>query len=396
MFSAFADGVLHDLNNIHGAMTAVADSFERLEPSARISDPAPRECLTDLKAALKRATALTRRLRAFTRTESEGHTTLDLSAICEETARLFRRALDEKVELRAEIEPGLMVTGDAGALHQMLLNLCVNGRDAMPEGGRLTIAVASAAADEVAAHGLDGSRPHVVVSVADTGAGIAEAEQERIFEPSYTTKKDGSGLGLAIVREVVLTHGGKLALESAPDEGTCFRMYLRAAVVPRPSHPGAEPPPRGAVLIVDDDPVLRRGVARSLVGEGFRVSQADSGAAALELLAQDVERPDLLLLDLDLGDMRGEDLLRILSSRTGAPRVVVMSGEASPLREQQLRRAGAHGLLPKPTPTAQLVRALERAARAPHPATICDEPTTDRAVTDLDELGLSGSTKKEP
>jgi two-component system, cell cycle sensor histidine kinase and response regulator CckA len=377
VFGVFADGAIHDLNNVLAAMTAVTDYLEGLPHTTPLSDASARECVTDLRAALKRATGLTRRLRSFTRAEAEPHASVDLSAICDETARLVRRALGRDIELTVDVEPGLMMVGDGGALHQMILNLCVNARDAMSAGGRLTVAARTADADELEGMGLDGDAPYLCVSVADTGVGIAPADRDAVFQPFYTTKAHGTGLGLAIVREVVLTHGGKLTMDSEVGRGTRFTAYFRAISSASVSGTRASIVKRAAVLIVDDDQVVRRGVARTLSRMGYRISQAACGAAGLEHLRR--ERPDVVLLDLNLGDMRGEEVLRILRREADPPPVIILSGELTPSREQDLRRDGACGFVHKPSPTSRLVRAVEKALQTAA-ADDLDEPTTERLL----------------
>jgi two-component system, cell cycle sensor histidine kinase and response regulator CckA len=378
MFGVFGDGVIHDLNNMLGAMSGVADYLEGLPASTRFSDPQAREGLADLKAALKRATTLTRRIRALTRGEAESHTRIDLTALCDETARLVRRALGPTIGFTVEVEPGLAVTGDGGALHQLLLNLCLNARDAMPSGGRLRVAARRARRDELPAQGLSTVAEYLVVSVEDTGVGIAPADRDRIFEPFYTTKPEGSGLGLAIVREAVVTHNGKLAVESELGRGTRFDVYLRAAPPAHVSAPRLSAPRCGLVLVADDDAVMRRSVARVLSRRGFRVAQAASGAEAHAHLAGGGERPDVLLLDLDLGDMWGGDLLLMLRAMPDPPRVIIVSGALTPDREETLRREGADALLRKPTPMNQVVSTIEAVLGTS--VTIDEEPTTERLL----------------
>ncbi len=333
-------GVAHDFNNMVGAVTAAAECLAGVLEDETMDRDVAADCVADMQAAASRAAALSRSLLDFAKGANSGHRVVDLGALCKDLVKLVRRTFPHSTRIVLDAQPGLAVEGDATELQQILMNLCVNGRDAMTDGGTLHITARRARPDEGPPVGSV-ERGRVVVSVGDTGVGIDEETRKRIFEPFYTTKPRGAGfgVGLSTVRELVNVHGGSIEVASEPGVGTRFDVFL-----PKASTSGALPTetttqappvmPRGGiagstVLLVDDEPVVRRSLARLLRRAGAEVVEACDGRAGVERFASLDERPDVVLFDLDMPRLTGDEAHRELESVHGHVPVVFMSGRGS-------------------------------------------------------------------
>ncbi len=221
-------GIAHDFNNMLSSVVSNLEFLSALPDDQRLGDPTTRECLDDLQAAANRAAALSRQLLRFTRAERSREATIEVTEVCNEVVALIRRTFPRSIDLVAEVSDALRVTGMSLELHQVLMNLCLNARDAMPEGGTLTLKASSASASDPASGGAGET---VSLAVADTGGGIADTMIDRIFEPFVTTKRDGAGygLGLSTVREIVNTLDGDITVDSELGRGTTFTILLPAA-----------------------------------------------------------------------------------------------------------------------------------------------------------------------
>jgi CheY-like chemotaxis protein/two-component sensor histidine kinase len=349
-------GVAHDVNNMLAVMLSSLDSIEENVFGGKSDDAALRECLDDARTAVAQAAGLTPRLLAFGREGREE--TVDVTALCSEIAQLARRTFERRIAVEEDIASGLMLRGDRVGLHQVLMNLCLNARDAMSGSGRMRV---HASAEHAG----------IVLSVSDTGAGMDGGACTRIFEPFFTTKGAlGAGLGLATVREVVTAHGGTIEVESAPGRGTTFRVRLprrvhgRQPVVTiahdkRPVTPAARR--AGSILVVDDELTVRRAFARVLRSAGHSVTLAADGAAAIELFERATYRPDLVLLDLDMPGLRGDEVQRRLRLLDPSVCVVFVSGHRCPDIEEKVLQDGALAFLGKPLGNSALVTAVEQA-----------------------------------
>jgi CheY-like chemotaxis protein len=294
-----------------------------------------RRNLTEIRKAGDHAASLTRQLLAFGRGQMLQPRVLDLNTVVGEMDRMIRRMIGEDVELVTSLFPALgRVRADPSQIGQVILNLAVNARDAMPGGGKLTIETADVELDGRAHPGLDAGR-YVMLAVTDTGCGMPKSIQEHIFEPFFTTKeKDkGTGLGLATVYGIVKQSGGAIAVYSEVEAGSTFKIYLprvEAVAEPLPSHPSTAEPERGSetVLLVEDDPAVRGLTHEVLTDAGYHVLEAASGPEALELVDNYIARIDLLLTDVVMPRMNGRELARRLEElRPGLP-TLYMSGYA--------------------------------------------------------------------
>ena len=335
-----AGGVAHDFNNLLAVIINYSDFV--LEA---LSDPAPagleelfESIRSDMQAifrAAETAAALTRQLLIFGRRDAAHPKVLDVNNIVGTVEPLLRRTLGEDVALVLALEPGLAkVRADAGRLEQVLLNLAVNARDAMPDGGRLTVSAENVEVDGEAAleQGLDVGR-WVRLTVSDTGVGMTPSVAARAFEPFFTTKPKGhgTGLGLATVFGIVGEAGGRLSLDSQPGEGTKVHVYLPAVAgdaVATTEIPGGVPPTGGGqtVMVVEDEDVMREVARRILAGNGYSVVPASDASEALRLCEDDDVEIDLILTDVVMPGLSGPDLVdRVRSVRPGLP-AIYMSG----------------------------------------------------------------------
>jgi CheY-like chemotaxis protein len=308
-----AGGVAHDFNNlltvINGYSALVYDQLP--EPDAMRSQ------VDEIRKAGARAAELTQQLLAFGRKQVGRPRPLNLNSVVEESEKMLRRLLCEDVELITRLDPSLgLVTADPVHVHQVLINLAVNARDAMPNGGTLVIETANAPLDtrQASAQSEFRSRPAVLLSVSDTGIGMDEETRKNIFEPFYTTKGNkGSGLGLATVYGIVQQNQGWIDVSSDLGRGSVFRIYL-------PRTEGTDKPASAApvvaaqlngsetVLVVEDQEQVRSFVVKALAGYGYRVLQAAEASQALTMAECHSGAIDVLLTDVVLPGMNGREL----------------------------------------------------------------------------------------
>lgn len=359
-----AAGVAHDFNNLMGAAITTLHALERRVDELAPGDPEAGDCVADLRSALDRAADLTRGLATLgRRQERRPAELLEVAEVCGEVERLCRRTFDAQIQIEVAAQDGLVVLGDRTELHQVLLNLCLNARDAMPGGGRLRLSAS-------------GSRNVVTLVVADTGAGMDDDTVAHVFEPFFTTKPDGrgSGLGLATVAELVRGMGGQIEVDSRLGQGTRFRIELerhRDAPPARPAPPPVEPAStlarsvRGRILVVDDQDLVRRGIGRVVRSIATDVLYARNGTEALAVARRSHPPLDLVILDLDMPDMGGEEVLEELVQAGGRrPAILIVSGHWDPARKRAALNAGADAFLGKPFDAAELRAEAARLLRA--------------------------------
>ncbi len=353
-----AGGIAHDFNNVLQAMLSHVEMLPRGRSAPDVADAR----LDEVTALIRRGATLTRQLLLFSRRETSKPERLDLNRIVGEVASMLQRLLRSDIAFTLDLCPdALPILADRGQIEQVLMNLAVNAGDAMPDGGRLVVRT-----------GLDPSGS-VVVSVEDTGSGIAEDIRSRVFEPFFTTKPagEGTGLGLSVVHGIVTRHGGKVELESQPGRGSCFTVTLPLAagttppetVKPECRQTPSAPRSGRRILVVEDESGARAVLGEILTTFGYEVLAVSTGAEARSLLAGPAF--DLLLTDLTLPDESGVGLARDLSARWQGMKVVLMSGFTEDETVRGMVAGGAARFLQKPFNLGALEREVRAALGAP-------------------------------
>jgi PAS domain S-box-containing protein len=343
-----AGGVAHDFNNLLSVILTCVGFAQRELPG----DSPVRDDIEEIGRAADRAAALTRQLLMFSRREVVKPEVLDVGALVRDLERLLNRTLSERIALRIAIGPEIVpLLADRAQLEQVLVNLGVNARHAMPDGGTLTIAVTGA--DE-----------GVRITVADDGAGMTADVRARAFEPFFTTKAagEGTGLGLATVHGIVTDSGGTVDIDSEPGRGTTIAIWLPAAppgavVAEEPPEPSERAPGFARVLVVEDQDPVRRQACRILRDHGYEVRDAPGADEALA----DWQDTDVLVTDVVMPGMTGHELAEIAAERSPALRVVFMSGHTEDVLVRDGARMGEITFVQKPFTRDSLLRAVEEA-----------------------------------
>ena len=325
-----AGGVAHDFNNLLAGIIGYA---ELLEQDAGNSSSV-REDAAAIRRAAVRGADLSRSLLTLARRNPRNTEPVEIDAIARDTADLVRRTIDRRIEVECTATSRAVVIGDHSLLSNAVLNLAVNARDAMPDGGRLAIRVTRAAPDAAfrERHGLPPDRDLVAVAVADTGHGMSVEVRAHVFEPFFTTKAPGkgTGLGLALVYGTVRDHGGSISIDSEVGRGTTITVFLPCEGEGAEAGPGASVSPRAAreahVMIVDDDEVVRAVGTRILQRIGYRVSAAPDGPTALERLAAADDEVELVILDGNMPRMSGAETARRIRDRWPGMPIIFASG----------------------------------------------------------------------
>ncbi len=327
-----AGGIAHDFNNL---LTVVTGYNDLLLANFKVAD-GMRGYLEEIKRAAERATELTRQLLAFSRKQVLAPQVLDLNTVVAGLDKMLRHVIGEDIDLATVLEPDLgRIKADPGQIEQVLLNLAVNARDAMPHGGKLTLTTANVDLDRTYAlrHALTSPGPHVLVAVSDTGCGMDGETLNHIFEPFFTTKEPGkgTGLGLAMVYGIVQQSGGNIWVYSEPGKGSTFKVYfprVHEPVARDSRREGAEAAARGseAVLVVEDDAAVRPLVRGVLGAHGYKVLMAPSPGEAVRICEDPTKTVDLLLTDVVMPLMSGRQLAERLVSLRPKLKVLYMSG----------------------------------------------------------------------
>jgi PAS domain S-box-containing protein len=348
-----AGGVAHDFNNL---LTVILSHAQLAEAELPPGSPL-QELVAPIREAAQRGTALTRQLLAFARKQVVSPAVLDLNEVVRGVARLLQRLLGETVGVGVRLSPDLWrVRIDPGQLEQVLVNLAVNARDAMPDGGRLSVATSNAplAAQDARGRGVPAGE-YVELVVTDTGHGMDAATARRAFEPFFTTKGElGTGLGLATCLGIVQQAGGAMWAETAPGRGTAVHVLLprHAGEAPRTAEATRTPRPAvvgpATVLVVEDEEMVRRTALLSLRRAGYGVLAAASGPEALRVAADHAGPIDLLLSDVVLPGMSGRELAERLRVARPGVRVLFTSGYAEDEALRAQAAAGSVPILPKP------------------------------------------------
>src|SRR3984957_10792917 len=328
-----AGGIAHDFNNLLMVISGYSEFLlERLGPDPQLRGPAQ-----EISNATQRATSLTRQLLAFSRKQMLAPKVLDLNEVVAENLKMLTRMIGEDIDLVMVPGPGLgAVRADPGQIDQVIMNLAVNARDAMPKGGKLTIETANIKLDDNFARTHTPLTPgdYIVLAISDTGIGMDTDTQSRIFEPFFTTKgAKGTGLGLSTVYGIVKQSGGFIFVDSQPQRGTAFRAYFPrvdaredaatthdALGLPHADH-GQE-----TILLVEDENNLRRLARQYLEMQGYKILEAEDGAAALQIVEGHQGKIDLLLTDVIMPGMNGRELADHITELLPEVRVLYMSG----------------------------------------------------------------------
>ncbi len=357
-----AGGIAHDFNNLLTVIIGVIDVAlaNQTEESPLYAD------LKEVRRAGQRAAALTRQLLAFSRRQVLQPRVLDLNTVLADMLSMLRRLLIEDITV-VFMPSGLgLVKADPAQLEQVIVNLAVNARDAMPTGGTLTIETRELFLDEMfaAEHPSVQPGPHVMLSIGDTGVGMDDTTCQRIFEPFFTTKApgQGTGLGLSMVYGIVKQSGGSIWVSSEIGRGSTFRIYLPLAkgiAHTNPRGPAAHASPGSeTILLVEDEDVLRRLVTRILQSSGYTVLAAANGDEAIQLLEQHADAVRLMLTDVVMPGLSARELVLRVSARYPAMRVIFTSGYVNDATAQHGLVDEAAHFLAKPYTVAELMRKL--------------------------------------
>jgi two-component system, cell cycle sensor histidine kinase and response regulator CckA len=357
-----AGGIAHDFNNL---VTVVA-GYGELLLSRRSPDDPERQEIEEIVKAGNRTAQLTRQLLAFSRKQILEPRVVCLDDVASGIERMLRRLVGENIDLiLTPAEDLWSVRVDPSQVEQVLMNLAVNSRDAMPGGGSLAVSTANVVLDEAFLKANKGAvpGPHVVLSVRDTGCGMDDETISHIFEPFFTTKEagKGTGLGLATVYGIVKQSGGYIEVESAVGRGTTFRVYFprcdtTAADAPAPALSKARVTGSETILVVEDEKAVRKVVSRALEGKGYTVLAAADGDQAFRVSAAHRGAIDLLITDMVLPGIGGRDLAERLRSSFPGMRVLYMSGYADAAGPPSDPTAARHSFLQKPFKTDSLLR----------------------------------------
>jgi signal transduction histidine kinase len=358
-----AGGVAHDFSNLLAVILGWSDMLVRDLPAG---DGRLRESADGIIEAARRAVGVTRQLLTLSRKKLLRPEVLSLNKVVTDLGKLLGRAIGERIELTTRLQDGLWpVLADADQLAQVLINLAVNARDAMPDGGPLAIETANA---ELAERPRDLGVPagrYVALSVKDGGCGMTDEVRSRIFDPFFTTKETGTGLGLATVYGIVRQAGGAIRVESKVGQGSTFTVYLpvgqETAGRVQVAVPAAAPRGLGeTVVLAEDEDALRVLLGRVLAGSGYQVIAGRNGAEALEAVRARGGRVDLLLADLVMPRMTGAELASALAAAQPGLKILFMTGHTEDALVEDRLRVGDVELIQKPFTSEALLGRVRR------------------------------------
>jgi PAS domain S-box-containing protein len=324
-----AGGIAHDFNNILAAVLGSASIMRR-----RLTEKSKLYKYVEIiESSARRGSSLTRQLLTFARKTETIVKLVDINSLIEETLHLFQRSVTKEIEVVTHLtDSGASVNGDDGQIQQALLNIFLNARDAMPEGGKLSITTSVTMADAHTANQFSSIKPgqFVLITISDTGHGIEGTIQNRVFEPFFTTKDSGTGLGLSVVYGVVQSHGGFINLESEVGQGTTFSVYLprASATAPLAARQRRRRLPHGRenILIIDDELSVCEIARDMLAGLGYTVYVEHDGKSGVDLYRIRQATIDLILLDINMPVMGGKQTFEVLRSINPGCRIIIMTG----------------------------------------------------------------------
>jgi len=361
-----ASGIAHDFNNMLGAIVGTTD----LLALSTAGDPSLTEHVSLIRDAALRAADLTSRLLAFSRKSPSRNDPMDIHEVLARTVSLLERSIDKRIDIHCHFEAPLStLSGDESLLSSAFLNIGINARDAMPEGGTLTFSTRTVELDETstyAAPPLELSRgTYVEVAIADTGVGMTEETRKRVFDPFFTTKGvgKGTGLGLSAVYGTVTSHGGAVHVYSELGVGSVFKVYLpvtSGSAAQRQREPTLRHRGSGLVLVIDDESLVRTMAAMMLESMGYEVLSAADGREGIELFEREHHRLRLVLLDLIMPKLDGVAVLAEARRIDATVPVIVASGFVPAAVAEAALSGGAKALISKPYGLADLSAVLAR------------------------------------
>jgi len=346
-----AGGIAHDFNNILSAILGSASIMRR-----RLTEKAKLYKYVEIiESSARRGSSLTRQLLTFARKTEYIVKPVNMNDLIRDTLHLFQRSVTREIVVRTSFtEEGAVTNGDDGQLQQAILNLLLNARDAMPDGGRLTISTRITVADARTASQFSSVKPgsFVQINVTDTGQGINQEIQSRIFEPFFTTKDHGTGLGLSVVYGVVQSHGGFVNMESAPGAGTTFSVFLprisATAQSSRMERPQRVPRGREHILIIEDEVSVCEIARDMLTSLGYTVYTVHDGKAGVEFYQTRQASIDLILLDINMPVMGGKDAFEQLRTINAGLRIIIVTGYGKAVVETSTFSSAVNGFMQKP------------------------------------------------
>ncbi|MDZ7970098.1 MAG: response regulator [Nostoc sp. DedSLP03] len=360
-----ASGIAHDLNNILTPILAGAQLLPLKFPNA---DERTRHLLEILEINARRGADLVKQVLSFARGVEGKHITLQLKHIIVEIAKILKETFPKSIEISTNVPQDLwMVSGDSTQLHQVLMNLCVNARDAMSNGGTLSISAENMLIDtNYARMNLEAKEgPYIVITVSDTGVGIPKQMLDRIFEPFFTTKDvgQGTGLGLSTVLGIVKSHGGFVNVYSEPESGTSFQVYLPAVGGMETISPENLPPQTGhgeLILVVDDEAAIQEITITSLEAHNYKILVASDGIEAIALYAQNKDKISAVLMDIMLPSLDGLTAIRTLQKINPEVKIIASSGLMSDNKLSAVAAIGVNTFLSKPYTVNELLLSLHK------------------------------------
>ncbi len=364
-------GIAHDLNNV---LTPIMGIVQLLPLKLVDTDESIQRLLQILQDSTRRGADLVKQILSFTSGVESKPTDTQVSDLLLELHKIIHQVFPKNIELAIDLPPGLwMIVADATMLHQVFMNLCVNARDAMPDGGTLSISAANLAIPHSESQALDRNYAlmnldprignYVVVTVADTGTGIAPAILDRIFDPFFTTKDigKGTGLGLSTVMGIIKSHHGSIDVDSQVGIGTQFKIYLPATQASAIAPVVETKPPSGRgelILVVDDEIAIQEITKATLEANGYRAMTASDGIEAIALYAKHKREIDLVLMDMMMPSLDSITVIRTLHKLNPQVQIIAMSGLATNDAVKKTLSEGVKAFLPKPFTTSELLNLL--------------------------------------
>jgi PAS domain S-box-containing protein len=366
-----AGGIAHDFNNV----LAIINGFVEIALNRNPADETQLKCLKEIHSAAQRAVGLVRQILTFSRKTEVTFRAVSLNQHISDLGRMCSETFPKTISFHFQLDESLpQIHADPNQLQQVIMNLCVNARDAMGSGGRITISTSQVSGASIHRLGGDEARQYACIRVEDTGCGMPPHVRARIFEPFFTTKQNcgGTGLGLSVVYGIILNHRGFLEVDSVEGVGSTFQIYLpleAARTVSRtadtaPGLLGDIPTGRETILIVEDEQSLRELLRTVLEPRGYKVLTACDGAEAIDVLLRETGTIDGVLLDLNLPEINGVDVFKTLRRIRPETKVLVISGNITPEVRRELGALGQNEFLSKPYQLDELGRRLRAVLEA--------------------------------